>query len=52
VRVGKALPRDALDPEVERPFAVIEDVRDAAMFGLMVDAGLRSCQSSIRLIEM
>jgi site-specific recombinase XerD len=41
VRVGKALPRDALDPEVERLFAVIEDVRDAAMFGLMVGAGLR-----------
>ena len=41
VRVGKALPRDALDPEVEQLFAVIEDVRDAAMFGLMVGAGLR-----------
>ena len=41
VKAGKALPRDALDAEVERLFAVIDDTRDAAMFGLMVGAGLR-----------
>lgn len=41
VKSGKALPRDALDAEVAQLFAVIHDVRDAAMFGLMVGAGLR-----------
>ncbi len=35
------IPRDALDAEVSNLFAVIEDERDRAMFGLMVGAGLR-----------
>lgn len=53
VRVGKSLPRDALDEEVERLFAVIEDVRDAAIFGLMVGAGLRVSEVvDIRLVDL
>lgn len=35
------IPRDASDIEVNSLFAVIEDERDRAMFGLMVGAGLR-----------
>jgi site-specific recombinase XerD len=41
VKQGQTVPRDALDGQVDRLFAVIEDVRDRAMFGLMVGAGLR-----------
>lgn len=41
VQQGQSLPRDASDAEVERLFAVIDDPRDRAMFGLMVGAGLR-----------
>jgi integrase/recombinase XerC len=41
VKVGYPLPRDASDLEVKRLFAVINDARDAAMFALMVGAGLR-----------
>jgi site-specific recombinase XerD len=53
VRVGKALPRDVFDEEVERLFAVIEDVRDAAIFGLMLGAGLRvSGVVDIRLLDL
>jgi len=35
------MPRDAKDPAVAALFAVIDDVRDQAIFGLMVGAGLR-----------
>lgn len=38
---GQALPRDASEEEVSRLLAVIDDRRDAAIFGLMVGAGLR-----------
>lgn len=41
VKEGHPLPRDASDQEVARLFAVIDQARDAAMFGLMVGAGLR-----------
>lgn len=41
VKQGQTVPRDALDSQVDRLFAVMEDVRDRAMFGLMVGAGLR-----------
>jgi site-specific recombinase XerD len=38
---GSKLPRDLREAEVNKLFAVIDDVRDRAMFGLMVGAGLR-----------
>ncbi|MCP4417106.1 MAG: tyrosine-type recombinase/integrase [Chloroflexi bacterium] len=38
---GQSLPRDASDADVETLFAVIDDARDQAIFGLMVGAGLR-----------
>ena len=38
---GQRLPRDASEAEVNALFAVIDDRRDRAMFGLMVGAGLR-----------
>lgn len=41
VKEGQPLARDASDREVEQLFAVIDEARDAAMFGLMVGAGLR-----------
>lgn len=41
IKEGEPLPRDASDQEVEQLFAVIDVARDAAMFGLMVGAGLR-----------
>jgi site-specific recombinase XerD len=41
VKEGQALPRDASDEEVSRLLAVIDDLRDATIFGLMVGAGLR-----------
>jgi len=41
IREGQPLPRDASDLDVDRLFRIIEDGRDAAMFGLMVGAGLR-----------
>lgn len=41
IKVGNKLPRDASEADVARLFAVLEDVRDLAMFGLMVGAGLR-----------
>jgi site-specific recombinase XerD len=41
LKLGAHLPRDASDHDVTRLFAVITDERDQAMFGLMVDAGLR-----------
>ncbi len=41
LKLGTHLPRDVADPTVAQLFAVIEPVRDQAMFGLMVGAGLR-----------
>ena len=41
VKEGHPLPRDASDQEVAWLFAVIDQAHDAAMFGLMVGAGLR-----------
>jgi integrase/recombinase XerD len=41
LRTGFHLPRDLLDEDVDRLFAAITDVRDRAIFGLMVGAGLR-----------
>jgi len=41
LKTGSHLPRDVLDNDVARIFAVISDERDRAMFGLMVGAGLR-----------
>jgi len=41
LKTGSHLPRDVSDDDVARLFAVIDDERDRAMFGLMVGAGLR-----------
>lgn len=41
VQQGQSLPRDASETQVNALFAVIDDVRDRAMLGLMVGAGLR-----------
>ncbi len=41
LKQGQSLPRDASEAEVEALFAVVNDARDKAMFGLMVGAGLR-----------
>lgn len=41
VQAGRRLPRDLPDAAVDRLFAVIHDVRDRAIFGLMIGAGLR-----------
>jgi len=41
IKQGTSLPRDASDSAVEALFAVIDDARDRAIFGLMVGAGLR-----------
>lgn len=41
IKEGEKLPRDASEADVARLFAVLGDVRDRAMFGLMVGAGLR-----------
>jgi site-specific recombinase XerD len=41
VKESDLLPRDASEQEVEQLFSVIESARDAAIFGLMVGAGLR-----------
>jgi site-specific recombinase XerD len=41
VQQGQSLPRDASEAQVNALFAVIDDIRDRAMFGLMVGAGLR-----------
>jgi len=41
VQQGHSLPRDASEAQVNALFAVINDGRDRAMFGLMVGAGLR-----------
>jgi site-specific recombinase XerC len=44
VRQGRRLPRDVEDEVVEKLFAVIDDVRDRAMFLLMLRCGLRSAE--------
>ncbi len=41
VKLGHHLPHDVSDDTVSRLFGVIDDVRDRAMFTLMVSAGLR-----------
>lgn len=41
VKQGHSLPRDASEAEINALFAVVNDARDRAMFGLMVGAGLR-----------
>ncbi len=41
IQKGQSLPRDASDIEVEALFTVIDDVRDRAIFGLMIGSGLR-----------
>jgi site-specific recombinase XerD len=41
IRQGRRLPRDVEDSDVEQLFAVIESVRDRAMFLLMLRCGLR-----------
>jgi site-specific recombinase XerD len=41
IRQGRRLPRDVEDADVERLFAAIDDVRDQAMFLLMLRCGLR-----------
>ncbi|MBI4334857.1 MAG: tyrosine-type recombinase/integrase [Chloroflexi bacterium] len=41
IRLGRHLPRDAEDADVERLFAVIASPRDRAMFVLMLRCGLR-----------
>ncbi|MCP5018952.1 MAG: tyrosine-type recombinase/integrase [Ketobacter sp.] len=41
IKVGRHLPRDVSDETVSRLFGVIDDVRDRAMFTLMISAGLR-----------
>jgi site-specific recombinase XerD len=41
LKQGQSLPRDASEAEVNALFAVIDDARDRAMFGLMVGTGLR-----------
>lgn len=41
VKQGSNLRRDGSEPQIAQLFAVIDDRRDYAMFGLMVGAGLR-----------
>ena len=41
LKEGFLLPRDVSDPTIAALFAVIDDVRDRAIFGLMIGAGLR-----------
>jgi site-specific recombinase XerD len=41
LKLGAQLPRDVSDDDVARLFAVTDDERDRAIFGLMVGAGLR-----------
>jgi len=41
IRPGHHLPRDVSDQTVSRLLAVIDDPRDRAIFGLMINAGLR-----------
>ncbi len=41
IRQGQRLPRDVQDPDVEKLFSVMKNVRDRAMFLLMLRCGLR-----------
>lgn len=41
VRLGRRLPRDLADADLERFFAVVDSARDRAMFLLMLRCGLR-----------
>ena len=41
VKQGKPLPRDISDADAERLFEAVTQVRDEAMFRLMLDVGLR-----------
>jgi site-specific recombinase XerD len=41
IKQGRHLPRDVSDETARRLFAVIDDVRDRAIFTLMISAGLR-----------
>lgn len=41
LKTGSSLPRDLSDREVAQLFSFIDDVRDRALFGLMLGAGLR-----------
>lgn len=41
IKVGRHLPRDVSDETVSRLFSIIDDVRDRAIFTLMISAGLR-----------
>ena len=53
IKEGQPLPRDASDHEVDKLFATIDVARDAAMFGLMVGAGLRVEEvANIRLTDL
>ena len=53
LKEGQPLPRDASDREVDKLFAVIDVARDAAMFGLMVGAGLRVEEvANVRLTDL
>jgi site-specific recombinase XerD len=53
VKEGHLLPRDAADQDVERLFGIIDQARDAAMFGLMVGAGLRVAEvAQLRLGDL
>jgi site-specific recombinase XerD len=44
VRRGRVLPRDVQDADIAQLFAVIESVRDRAMYVLMLRCGLRVCE--------
>ena len=50
-REGHLLPYDAADQDVERLFGVIDEARDAAMFGLMGCAGLRVAEVAQLLVS-
>jgi site-specific recombinase XerD len=41
IKLGKRLPRDVEDADIEKLFAVVDNPRDYAMFALMLLAGLR-----------
>ena len=51
IKRGFHLPRDASDRDVERLFAAMDDVRDRAMFGLMVGAGLRVGEVAVARLQ-
>jgi integrase/recombinase XerD len=51
VKQDHPLPNDVPDDQVERLFAAISDVRDKAIFGLMVGAGLRVGEVATLLLD-